>query len=418
MVFGRLYCHVMGQLLPGSAAASTGGKGFMRIRLLMWLLVILSLAACNLGNEPEETIATDIPISVPAGKPQVTITSPQDGDEFAVNEQILISVNATDSVGVTGIQLVANGAIVKRVSSDTTEGYKNYPAVLDYTPRAAGEVQMQVIAFRGSTASDPAALTIEVVSETSSGSGTGSSGSGNSGSGSSGSVGSGPVRPTIPNDGVCRALTTTNLNLRSQPTTSAGNNVVTVLPTFTLTNVIGRLGDNSWWQVQYSTISGWVSAQFTELSGNCQNVPVQTTPLPPTPTPTPRPATPTPTLTPTITNTPAAVKPDLLVTNIGGSQTVTLAGSPVTLTYSVTVTNIGAGAAGQFTVKLFVNNTEQEDWVVSGLDRGQSVALTTELTWSAAGTYDIRVNADTANQVEELSDVNNRGDMTVTVSGS
>jgi subtilase family serine protease len=90
----------------------------------------------------------------------------------------------------------------------------------------------------------------------------------------------------------------------------------------------------------------------------------------------------------------------------------------VTSTYSVTVTNIGAGAAGQFTVKLFVNNTEREDWVVSGLERGQSVALTTELTWSAAGTYDIRVNADTASQVEELSDVNNRGDMTVTVSGS
>ncbi len=392
----------------------------MHIRLLMWLLVILSLAACNLGNEPEpeETIATDIPISVPAGKPQVSITSPQEGDEFAVNEQILISVNAADSVGVTGIQLVANGAIVKRVSSDTAEGYKNYPAVLDYTPRAAGEVQMQVIAFRGSTASDPAALTIDVVSETSSGSGTGNTGSGNSGSGNSGSVGSDAVRPTIPNDGVCRALTTTNLNLRSQPTTGAGNNVVTVLPTFTLTNVIGRLGDNSWWQVQYSTISGWVSAQFTELSGNCQNVPVQTTPLPPTPTATQRPVTATPTLTPTITNTPPAVKSDLLVTNIGGNQTVTLAGSPLTLTYSVTVTNIGAGAAGQFTVKLFVNNTEQEDWVVSGLDRGQSVALTTDLIWSAAGNYDIRVNADTASQVDELSEVNNRGDMTVTVSGS
>jgi hypothetical protein len=286
----------------------------MRIRLLLWLWVILSLAACNLGNTPEteEPLVTDEPVAVPAGKPQVTITSPQNGDEFEVNEQILISVNAADSVGVTGIQLVANGAIVKRVSSDTAEGYKNYPAVLDYTPRAAGEVQMQVIAFRGSTASDPVALTIDVVSETSSGSGTGNTGSGNSGSGNSGSVGSGPVRPTIPNDGVCRALTTTNLNLRSQPTTSAGNNVVTVLPTFTLTNVIGRLGDNSWWQVQFSTISGWVSAQFTELSGNCQNVPVQTTPLPPTPTPTQRPVTATPTVTPTITNTPAAAKPDRL----------------------------------------------------------------------------------------------------------
>lgn len=387
----------------------------MRIRLLLGLLTMLMFGACNLGNIPEteEPLVTEEPV-IQAGKPQVTITSPENGAEFEVGEQILISVNASDSVGVTGIQLVANGSIVKRVSSDTASGYKNYPAVLDYTPRAAGEVLMQVIAFRGATASDPQELTVEVVSDTDSGSG--SSGSGSSGSGTSGSVGNaGPVRPSIPNDGVCRALTTTNLNLRSQPTTSAGNNVVTVLPTYTLTTVIGRLGNNSWWQVQYSTITGWVSAQYTELSGNCQNVPVQATP---TPTPTPLPATATPTLTPTITNTPAPLKPDLLVTNIVGNQEVTLSGPPVTLTYSVTVTNIGIGAAGQFTVKLYVDNVEEEEWVVSGLDRAQSVALTTELTWSAAGTYDIRVNADTGNQVEELSDVNNRGDITVTVTGS
>lgn len=377
--------------------------------LLTAALLLISLTGCNLGNvaETEEPIEPTAPPTVePAGRPTVTIISPSNGDEFEVNKPILVSVNATDSAGVTGIQLVVNGAIVKRVSSNSPTGDRNFPTVLDYTPRATGEVNLQVLAFRGATASDPAALAIEVVPAAGTGSNTGSNtgNNGGSGTGSSGVI--------IPNDGVCRALTSTNLNLRRLP---INGEVMTVLPASTLAPVVARLGDNTWWKVNTTSGIGWISAQFSQLSGNCFNVPIETLATA-TPTPTTRPAA-SPTFTPTATATltPQPGTPDLLVTAITPTTEVTLSGSPVTLTYGITVSNLGQGPAGSFKVTLAVNNTQKADWVVSGLGRGESVALTTDLKWDAAGTYNIRVDADPDNAVREVSDINNRGDVTITV---
>jgi len=80
-------------------------------------------------------------------KPDVTIVSPTDGSEYVVNNQVLVSVTASDSIGVTRIQLFANDSIVKTVSSESLSGDRTLPAVLDYTPRAAGTVNLRVIAL-------------------------------------------------------------------------------------------------------------------------------------------------------------------------------------------------------------------------------------------------------------------------------
>ena len=379
-----------------------------RLSLLALSLVIL-LTGCNLGGGARETeaplnpTATTAPIQT--GKPVVTILSPQNDSDVDVGKQVLINVSATDSVGVTGIQLLVNGAVVKRVSSTSISGDKTLPAILDYTPRAAGDLNIQVLAFRGSTPSDAATLSLTAVTAGSTSGGT-TGGTGGSTGGTGGTI---PV--VIPNDGVCRVLTDVNLNMRATPITGS---VLVIVPGNTLAIVTSRLSDNSWWKISYNTQQGWVSGQFVSLSGNCSNIGIDapTPTLAPTLTSFPKTATPTPTPLPT----PVPGKADLLVTQIGGEQNPVLGGgSGVTKQYSVTITNNGTNSAGQFTVTLKVNDVLDEDWTVSGLSAGQSILLTTNVTFNAAGTVILRVDADTTNSVVEASDVNNTGFYTVTV---
>ncbi|MGB1286641.1 MAG: CARDB domain-containing protein [Aggregatilineales bacterium] len=395
-----------------------------RLWLLMSSLVlIICLSACNLGAEPapEEIVSTSEPTPEPTGKPVVTITSPREGDEFAADEQILISVTATDVAGVTGIQLIANGTVVKSVSSPTVGGDREYPAVLDFTPRDTGEIRMQVIAFRGATASDPAELTVNVVETTvTDNNNSGSSGSDNSGSGTTGGN-TGPVRPNIPNDGVCRVLVLTNLNFRSTPTTALDDaNIISVLPTYTLAQNIARLPDNSWWKIFVGNQQGWVSGntRFTERSGNCNSIPSENPLLTPTPNPI---ATFTPnvvaTFTPTVTHTAIPQLPDLLVTRISGEVSLTIPADEDNITemYGISVTNLGAGAATAFDVIVTLNGDDIQSFGVSSLSATQTIALSVEIPFTEAGEYDLRVSVDPDDNVEEVSDVNNRGDLTITV---
>jgi hypothetical protein len=379
--------------------------------LLMSIVLLFTLPACNLGTTPEteapipteegSDTVTDVPDSV---KPSVTIVSPADGDEFVVDEPILVSVNAVDSVGVTRLQLFANGSIVKTVSSESIAGDQTLTAVLDYTPRATGTVNMQVLAFRGSVASDPGTLQVTV-------------------RGSSNQVQTttqpNPSVPQIPNDGVCRALTNVNLNYRSQPTTEV-DNVITVLPTGTLAPILARLGDNSWWKIQYGTNVGWVSADFTTEYGNCLNVPVETFNTP-TPNVT---ETSAPTLTPLPTDTPAATLtpalPDLIITSITGEETLALGNDGEVISeYAVTIANVGLGASASFEVALDVilgtETTTLDAGVVSELGSGQSITLLVEVTFESDGDYVLRAEADMAEVVEEVSEINNRGDIDVVV---
>ena len=379
--------------------------------VLSAMLLVFVLSACNLGSsvsETEEPLPTEFP-DEPAGKPEVTIISPSENSEFTVDQQVLVSVSAIDTIGVTRVQLFANGSIVKTISSEEAAGNRSLSAVLDYTPRAPGQVQLQVLAFRGTTASDPEEIFItvresqqQIIATTA----------------------PQPGLPQIPNDGVCRALTNVGLNFRREPTTT-NNNVITTLPSGTLAPILARLPDNTWWKISYGSNVGWVSAPFVTLYGNCTGVPIEQPLVTPTPAPTltftPAPPTATPTSAVTLAPslTPTSRRPDLIVTSIGGSLDVTIPSgqTSVTETYAVTVTNAGPGAAGPFVSILTMDDTEYDLGVVSGLSSGQSIALTIDLTFTASGSYDIRVDVDSDNQVEEVSNVNNRGDITVDVSG-
>lgn len=384
----------------------------MMLRRLLWVLVMsMTLTACNLGNaSPTSQPLINTP-SLPtsaANVPVVSVESPQDGSQFTVNQPVLVRATGSSSQGVTRIQLFANGSPVKTVSSVSPLGDTTLTATLDYTPRAVGPVSLRVLAFRGAISSAPVDLQVNIVSQAIQPT---SIPLPNSGGGNSG--GSTVV---IPPDGVCRVLTNTAVNFRSAPTTQQ-NNILNTLGASTLLPVIARNSDNSWWKVAVNAQVGWVFGQIVTITGNCFNIPIEAG-VTPTPPPQPSPA---PTLTPPPTvYIPAATvipaKPDLVVVTIFGETELTLSGGTVTQTYSVTISNVGQGSAGQFSATIQIGNGLPMDLgTVSGLDRGQSVVLERALTFSGPGTYNIRVDVDPANQVPETSDVNNRGDVTVTV---
>lgn len=386
----------------------------MQIRLIAALVALMLVASgCNLGSAQgvEEDIATQPVVS---GRPTVTITSPANGDEFAVDEQIFVRIEASDAAGVTRAQLFADGEIVRTISSESINGDTEFEGVLDYTPRNTGDYTLRVLAFRGAVASDPAEITISVVEGEDDVQVTSRPDSG----GDFGGDTSG--QPVIPNDGVCRALTSVGLNLRSEPTTTR-ENIISVLPGGTLAPIVARLGDNSWWKITYANRLGWVSAQFTTIYGNCSTVPVESFVVN---TPTPLPTaiilptiTPLPTLTRTPTPIPTLGRPDLIVASIVGAQSVTIPSGEddVTEQYAVTISNLGFGPSPQFEVVMRVNDVEIDMGVVSNLSNGQTIVLTQDVTFTDDGNYTIRVEADPGNTVTEVSEVNNRGDISVNV---
>ncbi|MBL8117621.1 MAG: SH3 domain-containing protein [Anaerolineae bacterium] len=373
----------------------------MRYVRLLLLLIVLTASACNLSTQPPTTEPDVIPTTDLSTRPEVAISSPSDGDEVAVGTQVFVNATATDTIGVTRMQLIANNQIVKTVSSESPSGQQSFQVLLDYTPRQAGDVNLQVVAYRGAIASDPASVDIIVKS--------------------SQALVTATIAPVVPgpsidpNDPTCRALTNTGLNLRTGPGTNYDR--ITLLPGGAVVPIIGRIGDNSWWQVRYGINVGWISAQYTSVYGICTSTPIISPPPSPTPTgttatPTPT-ATRTPTATPSITVTPG--KADLIVANIVGPTSTTIAASPVT--YAVTITNTGTGPSGTFSSKVALPDGTQGDLgVVSTLSAGESITLNIDITFTTTGSYTMQVQVDSSNQVDEVSEVNNIGTLLIAIS--
>lgn len=407
-------------------------------RGVLFGVLLLALSACNLVGASLDTPTPRPPTNTPnpADIPTITILSPADGANFAVDSLVSVRVRATDRIGVTRVQLRVNNSVVSTALSDSITGDAELERTLDYTPRTTGPIELEVVASRGSITSEPATITINVTAASSgngdgdgsdgSGSGSGSDGSGGSGGSGSGdgSGGGGVVIP--PEDGVCRALTTANLNVRSSPFILP-DNIIDLIPINTFVQIIARTPTQTWLKTIYNGRTGWVSAEFTQLYGNtCASLPFENPPNPaathtPTHTPTPTATftpTPTPTHTPTLSPTPAL--PDLLITSIQGSTVVEIpeGAAQASANYTVVVTNNGDGDASAFTVTYTVNNGPRQNVSnVSGLEDRSSVAFTVSVSFNAPGTYVLRFDADIENQVPEVSDVNNSGSLTIGVIG-
>lgn len=371
--------------------------------LYISLIFALTLTACNLGSNNPEPTAQLLESPTPSGVPQINILSPSEGDEFIVGDEILVSIEATDSVGVTRVQLLANNQIVKSVSSESLQGDLSMTALLDYTPQSDGTVTLRVLAYRGADVSAPDDVQVAIRS-------------------SQAQITATPNQisnlPNIPNDGVCRALINVGLNFREGPSTDYER--IRVLGSGTLAPIVGRIGDNSWWQLSSNNQIGWVSAEFTTEYGICSNVPIVAVP---TKAVTLVPTVPTtgPTLTPVPTATTAgnnnSGKPDLIVSAITGDNSIIVPSgvSSTTESYKVTIQNTGTGAASQFTTTMFVNGTEQDLGVIAGLAANATHNFNVQIEFSQGGTFKLEVVVDNDSQVSELSEINNKGEVSVTV---
>lgn len=384
-------------------------KAFFLVAII-WVLVALS--ACNLSRSrpTPETLPTSA--GSVAGKPVVTISSPANGDEVVVGTDLFVTGNATDAVGITRVQLIANNQIVKTTSSESATGDTSMNVVLDYRPTVTGNVTLEVIAYRGAVPSDPALVTITVRSSQSQVTAT---------------IAPQPDVPVIdPNDPTCRALTNVPLNVRTGPSTNFPR--ITTLTAGTQVPITGRIGDNSWWEVRIGGGQvGWViqrnpanaNEEFVSIYGNCSLIPI----VNPPPSPTTTPATATPTLTPlptsppAITNTPQPA--DLLVVSINGPANLIIPDGEgsVTASFSVTITNNGEASSGQFTNTITIQpgGSPLELGVVADLGANESIALTVNLSFDAPANYTIRVDADSADNVDETSEFNNTGIFDVTI---
>jgi hypothetical protein len=374
---------------------------FVRMPALLFALVAVMLTgACNLSPEEEE-LPTATPTSEQASKPVVTILQPLDGSEHRVNTELLVSANVRDAVGVTRVTMTSNGAPVKTVSSASPQGDTDKNVVLNYTPLAVGDVQLQIIAYRGNIASDPATLSVRVVA--------------NQATPTSGVVVTqGPV--IDPNDPTCRAHVNSPLNFRTGPGTNY--NVITTLSQGQVIPVTGRLGDNSWYQLNFGNF-GWVSSGFVSLYGSqCVNVPIIAPPPPPTLNVTntfiPPPTTP-PTIAPTITPTPGT--PDLVINLFEGEEDVVKGGaSSVNAEYQLTVSNQGTRRSGDFEVSLRIRpNGEFERVNVANLRPGEAVIVVIDYTFDQTGTFILEARVDSTEVVAEISEANNTAQLVVTV---
>jgi hypothetical protein len=388
----------------------------MRYRIAFIIMVILlTFTACNLGGEPPTPRPLPQTPQTQPSKPQVTIVSVTPGQNVAVNQQVTVTVTVTDTVGVTRVNLVANGQVADNFSSASSAGDTNRTVQLDFTPRSVGVVTLEVIASRlDGTQSDPATTQITV--------GASATNTPLPGAGSGGTTGGGQaVNPCLNVTAAqCSACVSGAAGANLRPFPSTQTTPIRVIPSGTIMSIVGRTSDSQWWQVRDGNTNAWLSDTVIDTLGTCTNIPVVANSGLPTattafiPSSTPVPVTATPTLQlPTPTRAPA----DLIIASITGSETLTLSGGTVTSTYTIIITNTGSGASGSFASTLTVQpgNRVIDLAVISSLNPNESITLPTPLTFTGAGTYTLIVRADSGSNVTELSEVNNTGTLIVTV---
>jgi len=349
-----------------------------------WVVLTLLVAAAVACNLP---VGSSTPEA--SGVPTITISTPASGSEFQVGEEVAIQSTASDTEGVVGVELQANGEKIRTDITPDGIPQASFSLIQSWVPSTPGDYTLSVIAYRqDGTTSDPASINVRVVE-------------------------GGPT-PTQQST-VCTARTNTDLNVRSGP--SVQYPILGVLNLGSSANVSGRDEGAFWWQVQFSGGPGgfgWISAAYVTLSGDCSNVPFASYGPPPTQAATAAP-TEAPTAAPGETpNTPVPTPPDLVVTAINMPSTILLPkdGSGTTVTIEVTVKNQGGQAATGFQTRLrpegnlpFLPSVDLG--LIASLGAGESFTFSTDYTYMFEGSYTVVAQVDPLNTVSESDEGNN-----------
>ena len=365
----------------------------------MWFIVIMILVAmaCNLNKKDDVNQSANIgdPPSI------VIVNPPQTG---VAGELLTIQVEATDpsGEGVTQVQLMVDNIVVNSIPSEDRSGTATLNANLTWTPPTGsqGTVTIRAIASRGLVTGRSEDLRVEILpagSQITQTPGTGGS--------------TGGTSPTS-SPGFCRArVDTQGLRFRSQPDTS---NDAYIISSFNLNDeppIVGRLGDNSWYQVSRGSQQGWVFAGLvTVLDCGNTNIPVRSAPATWTPVPSP-------TLAPS-----AAPRPPDLIALVAGEVSLKLNSSgTATASYVITVRNIGGSASGEFDVEIILPDGGSISKTIANLEPNAQVQVSSDdsgfqsVTFTQPGTQRLRVFVDFDGAVSEIDENNNNAALDIIV---
>ncbi len=131
-----------------------------QITVLALAMLLLASLACNLVSVPESPPPPTVTPPAISTVPTVNVFWPPNGSEFVLREEVTVRVQATDEVGITRIELRSASAVLSSVPSPDRGGQTTFDAILSWRPSRSGRQELEVVAYRRSTASLPFPLTL------------------------------------------------------------------------------------------------------------------------------------------------------------------------------------------------------------------------------------------------------------------
>ncbi|MCB0169205.1 MAG: FHA domain-containing protein [Anaerolineae bacterium] len=281
---------------PASApvAQQSGGGQWNMVAIggvAIFVVVVIALAAITAFFlvRGQETGATQVPT--------VVITAPVGGSEVQINVPVTVQATASDSSGVTRLELWVDGVKTAEAASPVAQGQPTLTASLQWVPTSLGNHTLEIRAYNASgNVSEPTAVIVNAVEDTA--------------AAGSPTPTTTPETPTATVSTAPSLTALTDLNVRGGPETFY--DLLGLLPSGTTAEIIGRDETRQWWQIRFApspTGLGWISADpGYSKTVNVDNVPIAVAPPTPTGTPTNTPTTTTtPTSLPTFTTVPPTV---------------------------------------------------------------------------------------------------------------
>lgn len=231
-------------------------------RVLFFLIVGTLACSLTLAEEDSDTSSSvsSLPTADPnAAPPTVQIVSPSSGQQAQVNNDVEIRVQASDEAGITQLQLVVDNI---NISTKTfLDPATSAEAILNWRPTREGTFNISVIAYRATTPSEPATISLSVLGQRDT---------------LSNPVSGQPQNTTTTGNCTIRILID-NLRMRDGPGTSFDR-----LGNFDLNEEAAVVGQNTnsngeeWLQVRRTDQSRvWVirNEDWLTLNGNCNSLP-------------------------------------------------------------------------------------------------------------------------------------------------
>jgi predicted RecA/RadA family phage recombinase len=142
---------------PAEVRRGPGGFSWMALGLfglaVVILLVVAAVGAYFYTQRGEKV----------AGVPTVIINSPPSGSQVQVGQEVIVQATATDSRGVTRVELLVNGVLYHSDVSPNPQGQSPFISRQSWRASAAGTYTLMIKAYNAAGGvSQPAAITVNV----------------------------------------------------------------------------------------------------------------------------------------------------------------------------------------------------------------------------------------------------------------